>query len=257
MSAQVLGPAGAGAVAHVFVDALDDRCEITGDDGHHLQKVRRLTAGEIMTAADGSGAWRRYEVSDVAAHRLMLRALDAIQFVPEPVIGVVLAAALTKGGLNDVVAAATELGVERVVPLRTERVVVRFDEARALRAVSRLRTIAREAAMQSRRVRIPVVDDVTALSTLRECDGLVIADPAGVDVSDLSRPTTTNAGRARWTVIVGPEGGFSANEYETFAKVPRLRLGPNVLRAVTAPIAAVAVLVQAAGHVGPELPLTE
>lgn len=251
------GPAGADAVAHVFVDALDDRCDVTGDDGHHLQKVRRLTAGEIVTAADGSGAWRRYEVSDVATGRLTLHALDAIEFVPEPSIGVALAAALTKGGLDDVVTAATELGVERVIPLRTERVVVRWDEARAARGVARLRTLAREASMQSRRARIPVVDDVLALSTLREYDGLVLADPAGVDVSDLARPTTTNAGRARWTVIVGPEGGFSANEYEMFAKAPRLRLGPNVLRAVTAPIAAVAVLVQAAGHVGPELPLTE
>ncbi len=251
------GPAGADAVAHVFVDALDDRCDVTGDDGHHLQKVRRLGAGEIVTAADGSGAWRRYEVSEVATRRLTLHALDAIEFVPEPVIGVVLAAALTKGGLDDVVTAATELGVERVIPLHTERVVVRWDEARAARGVARLRILAREASMQSRRARIPVIDDVLALRMLREYDGLVLADPAGVDVSDLSRPTTTNAGRARWTVIVGPEGGFSANEYEMFAKVPRLRLGPNVLRAVTAPIAAVAVLVQAAGHVGPELPLTE
>jgi 16S rRNA (uracil1498-N3)-methyltransferase len=251
------GPAGTGAAAHVFVDALDDECEISGDDGHHLQKVRRLTVGEIVTAADGSGSWRSYAVSGVAAGRLSLHAVDAARFVPEPAVAVVLAVALTKGGLDDVVTAATELGVERVIPVRTERVVVRWDEARAVRAVTRLRAIAREASMQSRRVRIPVVDDVTALSTLRECVGLVIADPAGADVFDLARPLAENAGRAKWTVLVGPEGGFSAKEDEMFAKVPRLRLAPNVLRAVTAPVAAVAVLVQAAGRMGPELPLSE
>ena len=46
-------PADANAVAHVFVEALDDRCEMTGPDGHHLQRVRRLAPGEMVTAADG------------------------------------------------------------------------------------------------------------------------------------------------------------------------------------------------------------
>ncbi len=49
------GPADVDAVAHVFVESLDDRCVVGGDDGHHLQRVRRLGAGEVVTAADGSG----------------------------------------------------------------------------------------------------------------------------------------------------------------------------------------------------------
>ncbi len=248
----VPGPAGANAVAHVFVAALDDRCEITGADGHHLQRVRRLAAGEIVTAADGSGSWRTYAVSDIAPSRLTLGAVDAAQFLPEPNVGVNLAVALTKGGLDDVVAAVTELGVARVTPVRTERVVVRWDAARATRAVTRLRAVAREAAMQSRRARVPLVDDVAPLSSLQECAGLVLADPAGDDALALSPPPALDSGHKAWTVLVGPEGGFSPNEHELFGKVARLRLAPNVLRAATAPIAAVAVLVQAAGRVGPE-----
>jgi 16S rRNA (uracil1498-N3)-methyltransferase len=230
-------PADANAVAHVFVDALDDGCEITGADGHHLQRVRRLTPGEIVTAADGSGAWRTYEVTDVATGRLALAARGDVERACEPRIGVSLAVALTKGGLDDVVASVTELGVERVTPVRTARAVVRWDDRRAQRAVARLRSVAREAAMQSRRARIPSVDEVADMEAVVQRSGLVVADRAGVSASELARP-----GEAGWTVLVGPEGGLAPDELSALAAAPRLRMGPHVLRAATAPVAAVAIL---------------
>ena len=240
-------PADANAVAHVFVDALDDRCEITGDDGHHLQRVRRLTPGEIVTAADSSGAWRTYEVTEVATGRLTLAARGDVERACGPRVGVSLAVALTKGGLDDVVAAVTELGVERVTPVRTARAVARWDDGRAERAVTRLRSVAREAAMQSRRARIPIVDEVVDLAAMLQRSGLVVADRAGVSASDLARP-----GEAGWTVLVGPEGGLTSDELAALANAPRLRLGPHVLRAATAPLAAVAVLTAEAVRMRPE-----
>jgi 16S rRNA (uracil1498-N3)-methyltransferase len=235
------GPAGVHAVAHVFVAALDDRCEISGPDGHHLQRVRRLTPGEIVTAADGSGAWRTYAVSEIGDHELTLEARGDVEVEPESELAVSLAVALTKGGLDEVMAAVTELGVARVTPVRTERVIVRWDENRQRKAVARLRSVAREAAMQSRRARIPVVDEVADLPAVVDRPGLVVAAGDGAAPSELPRPggSSTQAG---WTVLVGPEGGFSPAELELLAECPRLRLGQHVLRASTAPIAAVAVL---------------
>jgi len=240
------GPADAHAVAHVFVAGLDDRCEIAGDDGHHLQRVRRLAPGEIVTAADDSGAWRSYVVTEVATGRLTLEARGDAQLEPEPVVGVALAVALTKGGLDDVIAAVTELGVARITPLRTARSVVRWDEDRARRGVGRLRVVAREAAMQSRRARIPVVDEVAGLADVAARPGLVVADRNGVSAAELPAPA------AGWTVLVGPEGGLSSEELAGLAPAPRLALGPHVLRAATAPVAAVAVLVAAATQLGSE-----
>lgn len=244
-------PADVNAVAHVFVEALADLCELTGDDGHHLQRVRRLTGGEIVTAADGTGAWRSYEVTAVATGRLTLEARGDAQIACEPGIGVSLAVALTKGGLDDVVAAVTELGVGRVTPVRTVRTVVRWDERRALHATARLRSVAREAAMQSRRARIPVIDDVVALGALVDRSGLVVAARDGVSASELPTPVGP-ARETGWTVLVGPEGGLAPDELAVVASAPRLRLGPHVLRAATAPMAAVAVLVAEASRLGPE-----
>jgi 16S rRNA (uracil1498-N3)-methyltransferase len=232
-------PAGAGAVAHVFVDALDDEIVIEGADGHHLQRVRRLAPGEVVSAADGSGAWRPYEVTDAAKGTLTLRARGVVEHAAAPAIGVALAVALTKGGLDDVVAAVTELGVVRVIPVRTVRSVVRWDATRARRAVERLRAVAREAAMQSRRARLPLVDDVTDLTELAARGDLVVADRDGTAAATLPRP----APGSEWTVLVGPEGGLAPEELATLSDNARLSLGPHVLRAVTAPVAAVAVLV--------------
>src|SRR5439155_3728135 len=62
------------AAAHTFVAALDDTLVIAGADGHHLQRVRRLRIGEHVTAADGAGNWRRYEIDAIEPGRLRLSA---------------------------------------------------------------------------------------------------------------------------------------------------------------------------------------
>jgi 16S rRNA (uracil1498-N3)-methyltransferase len=224
------------AVAHVFVDALDDTCTIGGREGHHLQRVRRLRAGEVVTAADGTGRWRRYEVQSTGSGELSLDAAGAVRIEPEltPIVG--LALALTKGGLDHVVARCTELGVDHVEPVRTERSVVRWDDARAAAAVARLRTIVREAAAQCRRARLPEIRPVASLAALAGRPGLVLADRTGRPAGAFTAP-----GPEGWTVLVGPEGGLTPHEIDRLGpSVPRLALGPHVLRAETAPIAVVA-----------------
>lgn len=236
-SAAPAGPADVDATAHVFVESLDDTCEISGDDGHHLQRVRRVDAGELVTAADDTGAWRLYEVARVGAARLTLHARGEPFRAEEPAVGVELAVALLKHGLDDVVAAVTELGVARITLVRTARCVVRWDDARAAKAVERLQVIAREASMQSRRACIPRVVGVRGIDELAARPGLLIADRAGIGVAELPLPEPPG-----WTVLVGPEGGLARDDLESLPAAPRLALGPHVLRAVTAPIAAVAVL---------------
>jgi 16S rRNA (uracil1498-N3)-methyltransferase len=238
-------PAAENADAHVFVERLDDRCEITGSDGHHLQRARRIATGEAVTAADGAGAWRRYEVVASAGGRLPLAARTAVRAEPAVVPAIDLALALTKGGIDAVVARVTELGVARITPLLTRRTVVRWDATKTAQAVERWRGIAREAAAQSRRARLPVIAEPASVETLVGRDDVVVAERAGAHPSDLAIPTG-----GTWTVAVGPEGGFAPEELDALSSAPRLRLGPYTLRAETAPVAAVAVLMARIGEPG-------
>ena len=163
-----------------------------------------------------------------------------------------LAVALTKAGaLDTVVARCTEVGVARVVPIRTRRCVVRWDAAQAERGVQRLRTTAREAAAQSRRAWLPEIAPVGALADFASVPGAVIADPAGVAARALPLPEPKKFSKSErtnfesdleWIVIVGPEGGLDPAELEGMEHLPRFGLGRHILRAETAPIVAVALL---------------
>jgi 16S rRNA (uracil1498-N3)-methyltransferase len=232
-------PADVDAVAHVFVDALEPRVTIASADGHHLQRVRRLATGERITAADGSGAWRVYEIASIASGRLELDACGETERVVAPAVRLALAIALTKSGLDAVVPALTELGVATITPVRTERAVVRWDAAKTAHIVERLQAAAREAAMQSRRADIPTIGALTDFDAIAATPDLVVADRGGVPAWQLAPPAS-----GRWTVLVGPEGGLSERELAGVAAQPRLFLGRNVLRATTAPVAAASVLTQ-------------
>src|SRR5262249_43230932 len=149
-----------------------------------------------------------------------------VDAVPAEEPAVCVAFALMKGDKPElVVQKLTELGVDRIVPFRAERSVVVWDDARAAKAVSRLRQVARAAAMQSHRPMLPGVAGGAALADL--------AGEPGVGVADRGAPLL---GPGCTTVVVGPEGGWS--DAERALRLPRVGLARHVLRAETAAITA-------------------
>lgn len=233
--------AAAPAVAHVFVDDVngDGDLWVDGDDGHHLQRVRRLRADEAVTASNGLGAWRLCAIAEVGEGRLRLAPAGPVTIEPALSPRVTVAFAPAKGDqAGAVVHQLVELGVDAVMPITLHRSVVRRDGARGEKARDRLGRVIREAAMQSRRARLPGLLPAATLASLARHPGLVVADPHGEPAGRLGAP----AG-GEWLVVVGPEGGLDPSERELLAPGARLSVGPYVLRAVTAPVAAAAALV--------------
>jgi 16S rRNA (uracil1498-N3)-methyltransferase len=227
------------ARAHVLVDGeLADRLVVDGADGHHLARARRLHAGEIVTAADGAGRWREYRTEEVGKGSVTLGAVGAPKMEPTLTPPLTVAFALTKNEKPEmVIARLTELGVDRIAPLIARRSVMRWDDERARVAAERHDRAAREAAMQSRRARLPVVDVAAGLETVAGHPGVVVADARGGTAESLPDP-----GPSGWLLVVGPEGGLDDAEIDLLAAAPRLGLGPHVLRAETAAIAGAAAL---------------
>jgi 16S rRNA (uracil1498-N3)-methyltransferase len=211
------------AAAHVFVADVDTP-ELTDDDRHHLERVLRLRPGDDVTVADGGGRWRRCRFGPVVEP-----AGEVVVEAPaRPPI--TIAFALTKGERPEwTVQKLTELGVDRIVPFVAERSVVRWDEPKAARHGERLRRVAREAAMQSRRAFLPVVEDLAGFGDVASRPGAAMAAPDGAP-PDLARPC----------LLVGPEGGWS--DEELAAGLARIGLGPTVLRAETAALAGAVLL---------------
>ena len=232
---------GSGAVAHVFSTDLDESVVIEGEDGHHLQRVRRLRAGESVTVSDGRGHWRAYAVERSNHGSLVLAAADAPRTEPRLAPGLSVAFALSKGTKPEhVVAGLTELGVDRIVPFRSARSVVRWEGERARSATARLRRVAREAAMQCRRSWLPEVLDPVDLDGLATDGVVVVGDPSGPAAQALAFP----AG-GEWLAVVGAEGGLAPDERFRLAErlgTTLVAVGPHVLRAETAALALAAVL---------------
>ena len=137
---------------------------------------------------------------------------------------VTVAFALVKGSRPEwAVQKLTELGVDRIVPLVAARSVVRREEGSG--HFARLRRVAREAAVQSRRLWLPVVDDVARFELVAAGPGAALAHPGGRPPS-LDHPL----------LLVGPEGGWDDAELDL--GLPRVGLGPQVLRTETAAVVA-------------------
>ncbi|MBW3670018.1 MAG: 16S rRNA (uracil(1498)-N(3))-methyltransferase [Actinobacteria bacterium] len=226
--------------AHVFVADLDAP-ELEADDRHHLSRVLRLRAGETVSASDGRGRWRPCTWTGEDGDGGLVPAGEVAR-VAAPAPAITVAFAPVKGDRPEwVVQKLTEVGVDRIVVLATARSVVRWEGDRAAKHVERLGRVAREAAMQSRRAWLPQVEGVVAFHEAAGASGggVALAEPGGAPPS-LDRPV----------VLVGPEGGWSDDELAV--ELPRVGLGPTVLRAETAAVAA-GVLLSAlrAGLVGP------
>jgi 16S rRNA (uracil1498-N3)-methyltransferase len=182
--------------------------------------VLRLRAGDEITVSDGAGGRRLCRFGPA------LEPAGEIERQPRLAPTVTVGFAVVKGQRPEwAVQKLTEIGVDRIVPLVAARSVVRWPAGEASTQLSRLRRVAREAAMQSRRVWLPVVAGVAGVEELAATPGVALAHPGG-EAPALDRPV----------VLVGPEGGWDDGE---LASAPALvGLGPSVLRTETAAVVA-------------------
>lgn len=220
-----MNPALRDSAAHVFVD--DVRSPVLADhDEHHLSRVLRLREGERVTVSDGKGAWRECEWSGGN-----LSPIGEVNVVSAPATRLGVAFAPVKGDRNEwTVQKLTEIGVDDIVVLApTRRSVVRWSNEP--KQLEKLRVVAREAAMQSRRTFLPVVSGLSTLNDVLRLPGAAVADP---DAPSYPAGDVT-------LVVIGPEGGFDPDEIPSNAA--RVSLGDTILRAETATLVAATLLV--------------
>ena len=221
----------------LFVDTplgADATPVIDGPAAHYLLNVMRLKAGDPILLFDNiSGEWLAV-VADVAKRSLTLRIesqMRAIEQVPDLWL---CFAPVKKARLDWIIEKATELGVARLQPVITERTIVERVKS------ERLEAQIIEACEQCGRSALPTLAEPVKLPQLLKDwptgRVLLFADEAGgAPLADINAPAPA-------AILTGPEGGFTARERELLiahAAARRIALGPRILRAETAAIAAV------------------
>ncbi len=214
---------------------------IVGAQAHYLLHVLRLRHDDSINLCDDiTGEWRAV-VLETAKRDLLVQTTHKLR--PREVVpDLWLAAAPIRRQRYDWVAEkACELGVARFVPVRTARAVV--DKVKD----DRLRAHMIEAAEQCGRTALPELADMISLQALlTQADGrtLFFADEAGG--APMLAAVGVNPGPA--LILIGPEGGFDAGERAAILAHPDtcgVSLGPRVLRADTAAVAAIAIWMSA------------
>ncbi len=207
---------------------------IDGPAAHYLLNVMRMKAGDPILLFDNiSGEWLAV-VADSAKRQLTLRIerqMRAIEQVPDLWL---CFAPVKKARLDWIIEKATELGVARLQPVITERTIVERVKS------ERLEAQIIEACEQCGRTALPTLAEPVKLPQLLKDwptgRVLLFADEAGgAPLGDINAPAPA-------AILTGPEGGFTARERELLiahAAARRIALGPRILRAETAAIAAV------------------
>lgn len=215
----------------------------TLDQSRYLTQVMRLKLGDDLLIFNGrDGEWRA-TIAEILKKGVVLRAGDQVRpqtFGPDLDL---IVAVVKKSRVETIVEKAAELGARRVrltVTQRTNVEHVRLD---------RLDAIAIEAAEQTGRLDVPTVDDPEKLAAILDgWDGarrLMFCDETGGApvAAAVSEP-------GPWAILIGPEGGFSPEERERLRALPfttAVSLGPRILRADTAAIAAMTLWQAAVG----------
>jgi 16S rRNA (uracil1498-N3)-methyltransferase len=205
---------------------------------HYLGSVMRRQPGDLVRLFNGSAGEWAARVDSVGKKIVTLVAVE--QSAPQEIVPDLwlCAAPLKRGRIDWVAEKACELGVARLVPVVTRRTIV--DKLN----LDRLRAHMVEAAEQCGRTALPTVDEPVSLAALlRDWPAgraLIFADEAGGEPLASLCPRVP----APAAILIGPEGGFTAQERTAIRAVPgavAASLGPRILRADTAAVAAVAV----------------
>jgi 16S rRNA (uracil1498-N3)-methyltransferase len=224
-----------------FVDDLPTTAgatyEFDSEDAFHAIKVLRIAAGEIFNLSDGKGAWSRVSVLNVNKKSMSVKVLESgfEEALPQQFT---IVQAIPKGDrIKESIEMSTEGGADRIVMWKATRSIGRADEK-----IEKLQHTAREASKQSRRFRIPAVVGVASTDSvvdeIAKVDlALVFHESAVQTISQLVTP-----GARKVAIIIGPEGGLTDEELETFAAAGAkvVLMGRPILRSAHAGLAALA-----------------
>lgn len=222
-----------------------DRAALVGESAKHLARVLRARAGQEFDIATGEGV-RRGRIVRVSEARVEFELGEEVEQAAAPDLTLLLAI-YKFDRMEWALEKAVELGASRIVPVVAQRTSAHLAAAAGKR-VERWRKIARQAAQQARRASVP---EVAAPAALKEAFAFHADTRIVLAETEQQRSLKeVLAGRSPGSVAlaIGPEGGWTADELQRFTAAgwTAASLGRNILRAETAALAALAIVVSQA-----------
>ncbi|RSL15907.1 16S rRNA (uracil1498-N3)-methyltransferase [Edaphobacter aggregans] len=219
---------------------------LTGEQAAHLARVLRAEPGQIFDVVAG-GFLHRAEITNVGDGEVVFALHEELE--SDAALPLHLLLAVFKfDHMEWAIEKATELGVFRITPILARRTEKHLAQAAAKR-VERWRRIALEASKQSRRTTIPEIADPVGLKQALDEEQsptriLLSETEQGTTLSSALANAKTSTQESDTALAIGPEGGWTPEEMALFVQYQwqPVTLGPRILRAETAAIAAIAIV---------------
>jgi 16S rRNA (uracil1498-N3)-methyltransferase len=235
---------------------------IEGDDAHHLIRVMRAAINDKVICSNGVDREVLVRISELDKGQVTAEIVEELPMDAEAAVQVWIAQSLPKGDkMETIIQKGTEIGAARFLPFLSERTIVQYDAKKEAKRTERWQKIAKEAAEQAHRNRVPQVESVYSWKQLLQC--AKEADVAWIcyekeDGQQLKpaiqqAQTSGKLGPGKQVLIaVGPEGGFTEQEIKQAeeAGFASVSLGARILRTETAAMVGLTCLFYETGEMG-------
>lgn len=229
-----------------FIDTenrfLQENMRIDGDMFHHIVRVLRMREGDRFELQVGEEL-ALVQIEEMGEDFMQIKVLEKREDSSESPLKIHLVLCIPKSDkFENVVQRAVELGAVEIIPVLSARTIVRLDEKAKDKKQARWQDVAKAAAQQSKRQRIPhIARPMTWKEVIRHLEGktsYLFYEGGGMSLRDFfqKKPEDEDI-----YLVIGPEGGFTDEEVEEAEELmPILSLGPRILRVETAALSAVA-----------------
>lgn len=230
---------------------------ITGSDAAHIKKVLRMKSGDRIGLFDGRGFEYEARIENLLAESVEVSITKRFLSASESPVQIIVAQALLKDKKMDILARQlTEIGITKLIPFTSIRSVPRPDKKRLSERRKRWEKIAIEALKQCRRGHVTEIGETITFNDVikidDECDlKIVFWENESKPISDAVQQVHDRHYR-KILAVLGPEGGFTEKEIEDARACGFVTasLGPRILRAETAAVAACTILQYLFGDMG-------
>jgi 16S rRNA (uracil1498-N3)-methyltransferase len=233
--------------------------EITGSDAGHISRVLRLSTDDVVELFDGTGKGYRARIVSASPKKVIFTIESSFALLSESPVHITLAQGMLKDRkMDDLIRQLTELGVDSWMPFYACRSVPSPGKKGWVKRLERWEKIAVEAVKQCRRGRVPEILPMDDFKAILAAAGAY--DKKIIFWEDINQAfEIPKAAVEKILLVVGPEGGFDPSEVQKAKSYGFLTagLGPRILRAETAALAACTLVQYWVGDMGANLPATD
>lgn len=229
---------------HFFVsrECFDtDKIYIRDEKVNHISNVLRMKQGEKLLISDGTDWDYLCEIESVTKTEIVLKIEAENESATELPVHIMLFQGLPKSDKMElIIQKAVELGVSEIIPVNTKRVIVKLDSKKEEKKNQRWQDIARFAAEQSKRSKIPRVHPMMnlneAFAFAKSADIKLIPYELAKGMDRTREIMTALKSGQRIAIFIGPEGGFEESEIQAAKEqdIEPITLGQRILRTETA-----------------------